>query len=67
MECDYFTAKGFKRGRPYQEEAQLYPLTTEAKVFFGKLFFAVAPFQNNSLLLADPTLSGNIYTKPHWC
>ena len=27
-------------------------------MFFGKLFFAVAPFLNNSLILADPALSG---------
>jgi hypothetical protein len=27
-------------------------------MFFGKLFFAVAPFLNNLLLLADHTLSG---------
>ena len=27
-------------------------------VFFGNLFFAVAPFLNNSMLLAGPTLSG---------
>jgi hypothetical protein len=31
----------------------------QSKKFFGKLFFAVAPFLNNSLILADPTLSGN--------
>jgi len=28
------------------------------RILFGKLFFAVAPFLNNSLLLVDPTLSG---------
>jgi hypothetical protein len=27
-------------------------------VIFGKLFFSVAPFLNNSLLLVDPALSG---------
>jgi hypothetical protein len=30
----------------------------QPKKFFGKFFFAVAPFLNNSLLLVDPTLSG---------
>jgi len=31
-------------------------------VFFGKLFFAVAPFLNNSPTLADPTISGIMLT-----
>jgi hypothetical protein len=30
----------------------------QPKIVFGKLFFAVAPFLNNSQLLADPALSG---------
>ena len=37
----------------YREQSRL-------KIVFGNLFFAVAPFLNNSLLLADPTLSGRI-------
>jgi hypothetical protein len=29
----------------------------DQKAIFGKFFFAVAPFLNNSVLLVDPTLS----------
>jgi hypothetical protein len=34
----------------------------QPKIFFGKLFFAVAPFLYNSMLLADPILSGKTLT-----
>ena len=34
----------------------------QLRIIFGKLYFAVTSFLNNSLILADPTLSGIVLT-----
>jgi hypothetical protein len=58
------TAYIYSSGRAYtEEEDNLFPVTTEVKVFFGNLIFAVSLFLNNFVLLADPTLSGQSSTK----
>jgi hypothetical protein len=36
-------------------------------VIFGKLFFAIAPFLNNSLILADIFFSGKNSTESYGC
>jgi hypothetical protein len=36
-------------------------------LIFGKLFFAVAPFLNDSVLLADSTLSGSLNLEECFC